>query len=120
MRELSNSIIVQAIEIVRTAPLLEEQIKKAKLDKLAELAQIKKNYGYNNATENDLGISTNDGMVDKQIEGFDKDMIYKVVKISQEGASMLAQVDIATPPWMTDTIKNGIKIMTDNQIIPSS
>jgi hypothetical protein len=31
---------------------------------------------------------------------------------------MLAQVDITTPPWMTDAIKNGIKLMTNNEITP--
>ena len=37
------------------------------------------------------------GLVDKQIKGFAKDMDYKIVKSLSEQAGMLAQNDVATP-----------------------
>ena len=50
-------------------------------------------------------------LIDKQIAGFKKDMNFKILKSLSEQASMLAQNDISTPPWMTTDMQNAIAIM---------
>jgi len=123
IQQLSIGILTQAIGLAKDVPILKLQEKKleaeavkAVYDKLQSIASLKKQFGYGNATEEGLGDSSGDGLIDKQINGFYKDMVHKAVKTFSEQAAMLAQNDVATPDWMVDIMKIGAEIMADGKI----
>ena len=95
---------------------LEAEKDKAAYDKLTSLASLKKQYGFGNATTMDLGASTDDGLLDRQIEGFYKDQVYKISKTFSEQAAMLAQNDVPTPEWMTDVLRIATEILSSGKI----
>lgn len=113
LQQISLGALGYAIDIVKMMP----EVEASQWKKLSAEAQVKKNFGYGNASiENGLGESTKDGIVDKQIEGFFKDMVYKAMKSCNENGAMLAQADVPTPEWMTDIIKLATEIMSDGKI----
>lgn len=123
VQNFSVPAMTLAFEYAAKIPLLNlEQQKidaekdKAVYDKLTSLAGLKKNYGFKDATLEGLGTDSKDGMVDKQIEGFYKDQVYKAVKTFSEQAAMLAQNDIPTPDWMVDVMKIGTEILSSGKI----
>ena len=84
------------------------------LQKLERKGSIHKQLGYK--VEDRKLVDKKDGLIDKQIEGFDKDMAYKVSKMFSEQSGMLAQNDVATPAWMTDVMKIATEMMTSGKI----
>jgi hypothetical protein len=87
------------------------------LQKLERKASIRKQLGYK--IEDGELVDETDGLIDKQIEGFDKDMFYKIYKGGLENSSMLAQNDVVTPVWVVNAIKESLKQMSDNKIAPT-
>ncbi|DAB40283.1 MAG TPA: hypothetical protein CFH81_08800 [Sulfurovum sp. UBA12169] len=106
LQNFSIPALQMAFDAASKIKLLEHEIEKAAFEKLRVLADIKKNYGFGNASaEAGLGEDTKDGLVDEQKAGFFKDQIYKLAKTLSENSYMLAQNDVPTPEWMADAIK---------------
>lgn len=121
--QLALGMLERTFAVAADSDIKAEQLKAAQFEKLAGLAKLKKEYGYGNATEEALGSSTDDGMIDKQkdlvekqIEGFYKDQVYKVQKSISETIGMLAMNDVETPEWMSDIFRIAIEIVSDGKI----
>ena len=96
--------------------LADKQKDEADYKALTALAALKKQYGYANATTTSLGTSTGDGLIDKQIKGFDKDAYHKLNADLAGVQQMLAQNDIEVPEWQVDTMRLLIEFLTDGKI----
>lgn len=107
---------LQQEQLALNKEILEFQKDKAKLDKLQTLALLHKNYGYGKATVEELGVPTNDGLLDNQIKGFEKDTFYKIQKTHLETISMMENASVAPPTWMTDVVKHCTEILTDGKL----
>ena len=123
LQNFSLPAITLAFENAAKIPLLnieqqkaEAEKDKALYDKLQSLASLKKQYGFKDATTETLGADSGDGLIDKQIEGFFKDQIYKGIKTFSEQSAMLANNDITTPPWMVDYMKIGAEMLSSGKI----
>jgi hypothetical protein len=121
--QLALGMTEKALAIASESDVIEEKLSAAKYEKLAALAKIKKEFGYKNATDSELGEDSKDGLIDlqkamtqKQIDGFDKDMYYKANKSTSEMISMLAMNGTATPEWMPDVFRVLIEAMTDGKV----
>jgi len=86
------------------------------LQKLEREASIRKQLGYD--IEDEKLVDKTDGLIDKQIEGFNKDMFYKIYKGGLENSSMLAQNDVVTPVWVVNAIKASLDKMSEGDIAP--
>ena len=80
------------------------------------LAELKKQYGYGNATMSDLGASTDNGVIDWQIEGFERDMFYKLANIISQENQMLVQNDKSIYPWQVDVLTMAYEKMSGGKV----
>jgi hypothetical protein len=123
VQNFSVSALTLAFEHAAKIPLLnlEQQKIDAEKDeavykKLAALADLKKKYGYKEATLTELGTDSGEGLIDRQTEGFYKDQVYKVMKTFSEQAAMLENAGVTTPPWMVDVMRIGTEILSDGKM----
>jgi len=96
---------------------LNSKLELTELQKLEREASIRKQLGYE-VSDGKL-VDQTDGLIDKQIEGFNKDMFYKIYKGGLENSSMLAQNDVVTPVWVVNAIKESLNKMSDGDIAPT-
>lgn len=121
--QLALGMMERALAVASESDIVEEKLSAAKFAKLEGLAKLKKEYGYGNATEDALGTSTHDGVVDyqreltkKQIEGFLYDMMYKLNKNTSEMISMLAMNGVDTPQWMSNVFRITSEAMSHGKV----
>ncbi len=120
---LALGMYEKALMISADNQIREQQVATAKLDKQIKLAELKDKYGYTNATEDALGESNGVGLVDKQkllldkqIEGFLFDQMYKLNKNTSEMISMLAMNGVATPQWMANIFRITAEAMSRGKV----
>ena len=80
------------------------------------LAGLHKQFGYSNATLDALNVSSDDGIMDMQISGFEKDMYYKIGTMVSNENQMLAQNNQAVQPWQVDVLKLAYEGMSQGKI----
>ena len=112
IEQLGIGLIAQAQNIVLNVPV----INKSKFEELQALAVLHKQHGYGNATSEELGESTGDGLIDEQIKGFVRNDATKVLGHIAGVQQMLAQNDIPVPQWQVDVMKLAIEMATNGKI----
>jgi len=122
VQQMSMGVLGQAVEIVRDVPTAMANEEKAQYYKLQSLASLWKQFGFENIdlsqteSKDMLGTSSGEGMIDKQIDGFTKDMFYKLGNMISNENQMLVQNDQAVKPWQVDTLKMVYEAMTNGKI----
>ncbi|NKQ40043.1 MAG: hypothetical protein HF962_00515 [Sulfurovum sp.] len=116
LQQVSVGLIPLGVSILTKAKEELELVAKAKYDKLVSLAVLKKQYGYASATEDNLGESSGDGLIDKQTAGFEKDIYHKLNTSYLSMQGILANNEVSVPEWQVDVIRLLTEFLTDGKI----
>ena len=115
IQQISMGLIAQAVDIVKTAPASKYAEEKAKYDRFAAEASLRKQYGFVIGTDNKLE-NKEDGLIDEQIKGFGYDGMYKIANIISSENQMLVQNDQAVHDWQVDIWKMAVEQLSRGKI----
>ena len=115
VQQISLGLLSQAVDIVKTAPASKYIEEKAKYDKFASEASLRKQYGYEIDADGKL-VDKNDGMIDEQTEGFRYDSFYKILSAIGQENQMLVQNDQAVKEWQVDIYKMAVEALSRGKI----
>lgn len=121
--QLALGMADRMLGVASEAALAEEKLKAAKLETTIAEATLEKQWGLK-LDENGKLVKTGDsGLIDKQIaltqkqiDGFDKDILQKIQKNMGEVVFGLASNGTATPEWLSDIIRLTVEMLTGGKI----
>lgn len=115
VQQISLGLLGQGVEIVRDVPTAKYNEDKARFDRASAEASLRKQFGFEIDAAGKL-VDKNDGLLDKQIHGFGKDMFYKISSIIGQENQMLVQNDQSVKEWQVDAWKLAVEAMSDGKI----